>query len=148
MGLETGLDCAAYRGTGGTFVSPTYTNGHLTRVVDVTISRERTEIPASSRGSAWEKFLVGLKKMGIDIKLLRDNADTNQIALETAYEAGTVVMLTFADGPIGTSGTKYVKADFVITKFSAGEPLEGVATIDMTVKLAAASTNDPTRGTI
>lgn len=145
MAVLTGLNCYAYYMSAGSFASPTWTL--YTAVVDVTINRERTEIAASSRGSTFEKFLVGLKKLGVDINALRDNADTTQIALETAYEAGSVIVMGFADGPIATSGTKYVKIECVVTKLMAGEPLEGVATIDITIKPAAGGTNNPTYGT-
>lgn len=148
MSVTTGLECKAYRMTSGSFASPTWTSGELTRLVDASIARERTEITASARGSTFEKVLVGLKKLGVDMKLLRDNADSNQIALEAAYEAGTVIVLAFADGAIATSGTVYVKIECVVTKFQTGEPLEGAATIDMTIKPAAKGTNDPAYATV
>lgn len=148
MSETVGLDCKATRSTGGSFGSPTWTGGELTQAQDVSIARERTEISASNRGSKFEKFLVGLKKYGVDIKLVRDNADTNQLALETAYEAGSIVTMAFSDGVIATVGTRYMKCDMIVTKFAEGEPLEGFATIDITLKLHAGSSNDPVATTV
>lgn len=145
MAVETGLECKAYFMSAGSFGSPTWTLMNF--VVDVTLNRERTEIAASSRGSAFEKFLVGLKKLGVDLKCLRDNADTTQQALATAYEAGTTIVLGFSDIAIATAGAKWVKIECLVTKFQAGEPLEGVATVDISIKPSAKGTNDPTYGT-
>lgn len=145
MANTTGLECKAYLGS-GTFASPTWTE--LTQAQEVTISRERTEITAPSRGSTFEKVLVGLKKVGVDIKLLRDNTNASQIILDAAYEAGTTIFMAFADGPIATTGTRYVKVEVLVTKFAEGEPLEGAATIDMMVKPSAKGTNDPAKITV
>jgi hypothetical protein len=146
MAAQTGLTCKAYYMSGGSFASPTWTL--MTKVIDVTIGRQRTEIAASTRGSEFEKVLVGLKKMPISITLLRDDADTTQDSLETAYEAGTDVVLGFADGAIATTGTTYVKIEGKILTFDHGEPLDGATTINITFKPSATSTNDPTWTTV
>jgi hypothetical protein len=142
MAAQTGLTCTAYYMTGGSFSSPTWTI--MPAVQDLTIGRQRTEINASTRGSQFEKVLVGLKKMPISITFLRDDADaTIQDALETAYEAGTDVVIGLADGAIATSGTRAVKIEGKILSFDHAEPLDGAATISMTFKPSATSTNDP-----
>lgn len=150
MSVTTGLECIVYLGSDYDDDIIAFSDlanwEEVANVVDVNIGRERTEIMVASRVSRFEKNLVGLLKLGFDVKLLRDNADAHQAALAAAYEAGSDVVMIFADGPLETAGTAYVKAQLVVTKFGAGEPLEGAATIDMTVKPSAKSANNPVGG--
>lgn len=141
---KLGLDCKLYRNT-ASWASPTW---DLVDCVDVTVNLDRNAVAAPSRASAWNKYLPGLKNMSLDVKLNADPADTDQAALQAAYEAGTVIGMAVADGAIATSGTKYLKGDYIVTKFQRGEPLEGVVPIDVTLQPAASSVNDPTFVTV
>lgn len=142
MAAQVGIDLKAYYMSGGSFGSPTWTE--MTNVIDIQYGRQRTEVQASTRGSKFEKVLVGLKKMPITITLLRDDANTTQDSLETAYEAGSDVVIALADGAIATSGNTHVKIEGKILTWDHAETLEGAATISMTFKPSATSTNDPT----
>jgi len=106
---------------------------------------ERNVAILKSRGTVWEKGLGGLMKGGASIKLLRNNADADQIAFLAAVQSNpaSIIGLIFADGVFATTGTVYEKGDFIITKFTEGEPLEEGATIDMEVMPHGRSTNDP-----
>jgi len=96
-----------------------------------------------SRASTWEKALVGLSKGPINVKLLRNNADADQIAFLAAYIAKTMIGIIFADGVFATSGTVYQKGEYIITSYKPSEPLEEGATIDMVLMPYGKSTNDP-----
>jgi hypothetical protein len=142
-----GLECKMYRNT-GTFSSPTAVE--VVSVMDVQINMERNVAVLKSRSTVWEKGLAGLMKGGATIKLLRNNADTDQIAFLAAVQTNPapIVGLIFADGPFATTGTVYQKGDFIITKFTEGEPLEDGATVDMEVMPHGKSVNDPTWVTV
>jgi hypothetical protein len=140
MGLTIGLECKAYRNT-GTYASPTATE--ITSVIDVSMNLEMNVATVKSRGNGWEKALGGCHKSPKTIKLLRNNADTDQIAFLAAFIARTMVGLIFADGVFATSGTVYEKGEYLITKYQPGETLEEGTTIEMEVMPYAKSTNDP-----
>ncbi len=147
MANTIGLECKLYRNT-GTFGSPTASE--VPSCQDVTINLERNVAVLKSRATVWEKGFAGLMKGGATIKLLRDNADADQIAFLAAIQSNpaSIIGLIFADGPFATTGTVYQKGDFIITKYSQGEPLEDGATVDMEVMPHARSANNPTFVTV
>ncbi len=140
MANTIGLECKSYRNT-GTYSSPTATE--VTSIIDVSVDLELNVAILKSRASLWEKALAGLMKGPITVKLLRNNADTDQIAFLAAFLAKTMVGFIFADGVFATSGTVYQKGEYLITSYKPSEPLEDGATIDMVLIPYGKSTNDP-----
>jgi hypothetical protein len=136
-----GLECKAYRMTGGTWGSPTWTE--MTSVIDVKIPIQRNLVIAKSRASVWEKALAGLLKAELGFNMLRDNDDAHQVALLAAMVAGTAVILAFCEGNIATAGNVFFKGEFLIGSFEEGEPLEDATTVDVMIKPSAKSSNEP-----
>jgi hypothetical protein len=145
MANTIGLECKAYLGS-GTFASPTWVE--MSSVIEVTMSLSRTLAILKARATTWERGLPGLLKGEVKFKLLRDNANVQQIALQALLFSGGMGLLAFADGPIATPGTTYLKGEYVVGQFEEGEPLEEGATIDVSAMPHGKSTNNPVFTTV
>ncbi len=145
MALTSGAEMYGYYNS-NTWASPTWVL--LDQIVDLNKTRSRNKIEVKNRASTFKRFLAGLKEYGITFGLTRDDANTAQTALDAAYEAATLTSFAFANGPIATTGTKYVKAEFIVTKFDDHEPLEGGTMIDVELSLGAKSAQVPTAVTV
>jgi hypothetical protein len=131
MTKQIGLDMYLYRNA-GTFESPSWQL--IENVRDLSGPDSFVEADVSTRGSGLKQTEPTLQDLSFDWEMVHDPDDTDFTALQTAYRAKTKVELAFADGPIATSGTKYMRVETKIVKWERGEPLEGSATRNVTAK--------------
>jgi hypothetical protein len=149
MAQVAGITCKLYVLATGTFGSPS-TWTLLDDTANLSRSGERTKIAVKKRGSLLTRYLLGLRDTMVTFDMVRDLADADQIALETAHTANppTDKVFALADGAIATTGTRYWKAEMVVSKFAETESLEEPAMVECELVLSATSTNDPVRVTV
>jgi len=126
MAIKLGMACKAYYGTAG--VSATT---ELTNVKDVTLNLETGEADVTTRGNnGWRATVATLKDGSVEFQMVYDTEDAGFVAIKDAWLNSEAVALMFLDGE-GGSG---LDADFTITNFSRGEPLEEAVMVNVTAK--------------
>jgi len=125
MGRKIGLNGKLYRGTAGTTAATLMTN-----VRDLSTPDELGEVDISTRGCLVELVAIALEKFSIDFQMLVDPSDADYTAIRAAKIArGPLAFKVLSD----TDGHG-MDADFVITKFSEGQPLREGQAVDVTIK--------------
>lgn len=120
----------------GTTITKAGTNiGGLTSIGTPEKSADTIETTTLDVTNGYKTFIQGIKDGGeITVKGFFDTSDVGQMALDTAFEAGTVdeYVITFPTA-IGATFT----FSGVITKFTAGEAtIEDPASFELTVKIS------------
>lgn len=138
------LDMTLYRNT-GTYGSPTW--DLVDNVRDLRIPRTMKEANVSTRKVKVEQVEPTLLALGVEWEMVRDDADTDYTALQTAFEGRSMVELAFANGPIATQGTKYTRCEMKLFDFSEQEPLEGANLVSVVAK-PCRSANAPSTVTV
>jgi hypothetical protein len=116
----------------GSYGSPTWTE--VTLVKDGTLNQDTEKADASSRASgAYNADVVTMINLGFEAEIIRDTANAVFLVLETAFYALSPVEFLILDGPVGTTGSRGVRATCQIQKWTRGEPLKGIATQQMTI---------------
>jgi len=143
MGAKVGLTCKLYLNTSvnvDPYAVPRWEEVTLVRDLNLNLDKGVAEVKA--RLSTWVQNLPTLKSGPVEYGIIADRAVTFPLVaasiyntLRDAYLAGTVLDFAVADGAIATSGTEYFRADYQISGFKRGEPLEEVATVDITMNL-------------
>lgn len=114
----------------GSYASPTWTE--VTLVRDGTLNQDAEKAEAASRGSgAFGIDVVTMLNVGFEAEIIRDTANAVFVVLETAFYALSAVEFLILDGPVGTTGSRGVRAACQIQKWTRGEPLKGIATQQM-----------------
>lgn len=131
MGAKRGLDMYAYRNTGNYAVAVW---DLIPNIKDLTLTTSRKEGDASRRASSVEQMVATLFSPSISWAMVNDPTDADLLVLWTAYDAGTLVEFAFADGPIATNGTRYIRYECQIFDMSEDQPLGDVALVNVTVK--------------
>lgn len=139
-----GIDMTLYRNT-GTFGSPTWLLIDIVR--DNKVAQKKGEADVSRRKIKVRQFEPTIEEKGLEFQIIRDEADTNYTALQSAYDANTIVEFAICNGPIANSGQKYLRCEMKIFGFDQGEPLDGANTTDVTAK-PCYSANAPSRTTV
>lgn len=141
MGFKLGQDAKIYRLTTGTRAAWPSTEdpanlAEITNVRDVTVNMTKSEADATTRGSGgWKQTVAALKDASVDFEMVWDDADTHFEAIKDSFVSGNAaVALAILDGVSDTAGTQGLWADFMVTGFEKGEPLEGVQMVKVTVK--------------
>lgn len=117
------------------YASPTWSE--ICNVMDVTLSCTSSEIDLTTRcGGGYKEYGAGLKDITIDFGMLFDTDDTAQVALRTAFFAGTTVEILILDGASGTSGSEGVRATCIVTAFTRNEALGDALKVDITLRPA------------
>lgn len=132
-----GKDAKAYYGTSG---QPLSALTELTNVRDLTLNRGRSEADVTTRGSAWDLIAVVRKNASIDFEMLFKKSDAGFDAIRAAFDDGTELEMAFLTGDKGTSGTKGIQASFSVFQFNESQNLDGVLTVDVTVKPTSGAT--------
>lgn len=145
MPIQIGSDNILARNNGGTWASPTWAT--IAEVENLNVARNRAKATVNTRASKHKKILVGQKETIITFRMPRNCTDTDFVALQTAFEAGSNIIFAYATGAIATSGTRYVKLECKVSKFGEDEPIDDAAWIDVELEPAADSTNDPVETT-
>src|SRR5687767_3650409 len=145
MSFKLGLDGKTYRNT-GTYAAPTW--NELKNIRDLTLSLEKGEADVTTRGNnGWRAIVATLKDASVEFELVWDTTDDDFIAIRDSYLNNTVLELAIMDGDITTSGSQGLRASFMVTNFSRGEPLEEAMLVSVTVKPTLAA-NAPTWMTV
>lgn len=128
-----GIDCKLYRHTAGNYAVPTF--DEITLCKDLTAPLGFGEGDATVRGSnGWVMTEPTLITHELNFSLLRDQGHADYLALRNAAIARTAIVLAACTGTITVAGEEYIKAEYKIFKFDEGEPLDGLATIDVVAK--------------
>ena len=142
MPVKMGFACKLFRNSGVNYASPTWLEVKI--VKDVTLNLEDGEEDAATRGAGgWQQDEPGLRKAGLEFQIPLDTSDANYTALRDAYLARAFLDLAALDGPASGGNSQGLRAIMKIFKFSRGEPLNGVATVDVTIKPCYEVTNPP-----
>lgn len=131
MAYKLGLDCKLFYnvvgiGGGGTWEE-------LSNAKDVTLGVETGEADATTRGNnGWKATVATLKDASIEFEMVWNTDDAGFQAIKDAWLNKTPIGIAALDGALN-SGEGLV-ADMMVMNFSRSEPLEGVATVSITLK--------------
>ena len=135
MSLKLGMEAKLYRNN-GTYAVPDWVE--MTNVKDLTLNLEAGEADVTTRGNnGWRATVASLKDGSIEFEMVWDTADAGFTAIQQAYFNNTSIEFAVMDGDIATVGSEGFCANFVITGFSRGEPLEEAITVSVTAKPAS-----------
>jgi hypothetical protein len=144
MAVVRGKDFKLYRNTDSPYDnSPTWSL--VTNVRDLTRNLEKDLADASVRGSSFRLQVATMKSFSIDFQMVYDGADTDVQAFEAAYINDTDIEMLVLDGPIGTAGSKGLRFQGQVSKFTVNEALGDVGLIDVSIAPGYTPTNLPRR---
>ncbi len=129
-----GKDCLVYRSSGASFGSPTWVV--IPNIQDLTRSDSRAEANVTGKGDDIGTIDVAYRNIEVTFKIVAVRADSGFAALVAAYAARSPIQLLVLNGPVATVGAKGINADWHITKFDEGQPLDGALTYDVAMKPA------------
>lgn len=136
MGVVASLDAKGYRNT-GSYAAPTW--AEIENIKDLTVTGTSAEGDASVRASDFMLTEATLKDVSIGFEMNWDPADADFVAFRDAWLNRTKIECAFLDGPIGTAGSQGPRASFSVTEFTRNEPLDGILTVNVTIKPAYAT---------
>lgn len=144
MSARRGKDFKLYRNTDDPYDnSPTWSL--VTNVRDLTRNLEKDMADASIRGSSFHLQVSTLKNFSIDFQMVYDPTDTDFIAFEAAYINDTDIEMLDLDGLISTTGSKGLRFQGQVTKFTVNEALGDVGLVDVSIAPGYTPTNLPRR---
>jgi hypothetical protein len=121
-----GLEGKLYYGDAGSLAS-----NELKNAKDVTLNLESSEADVTTRGNnGWRATVAALKDASVEFDLVWDTGNAGFTAIKNAYLNGAAIALAILDDLDGEG----LDADFSITSFSRGEPLEEAMTVSVTAK--------------
>lgn len=127
---KTGFEHNLYRGTAGSAATTKMTN-----FIDLNCDDARTEIEDTTHASGgYKSYRPGLRDLPVTFDMLKDDADADYTALQTAYEAGTPLSFAITNG----SG-KGIVADYYIIEFKKSLPIDDKATVSVSLKITTSS---------
>lgn len=130
---QAGLTCKTYYNA-GTYGTPSWTL--ITLAQDVTLALGKVMAEVKARLSTWTMSVPGQKTCALDLAILGDPSIAAHDVFRDAYVADTVMDMAFADQAIANTGCRYFRADFYVTDFPMGQPLEGVTAVPTKLVLA------------
>ena len=143
MGVILGLNCKAYRKTGGTWASPTWTL--IDNIRDAATNLEKGEADITTRGGGGFRQKVGtLKEGGIEFQMVWDTGDADFAAFKDAYFNDTDIVCWFSDLAAGTLNAQGLKAHFSVLNFTRNEQLENAVLVDVKLSPTFFSGEQPT----
>ncbi len=135
MSDKIGIEMFLYLNTGDD-VTPVWS---LINAVNVrrNLSKGAADLSKRNQGG-WKQERATLKTGRFTFGMIYNQADTNYTYLETHFFADSAepFEIAIADGPIATSGTKYVRTFVDVFNFPTEEPLEGGVTSEIEVGVA------------
>jgi len=133
MTLKRGYEMYLYYSAAGIGGTPAWTLLAIVRGVKVPWSR--SEIPVTTRGAAgWKQVIYGLLEAGVDFDMPYDADDAGLAALRAAFIANTPIGIAAMNGPVNVAGSEGLWADCAVGKFDTDEPLDGDATVAVSLK--------------
>lgn len=119
-------------------------------VVNASLEIEVAEVDASRRGSGgWRQNETTLRDATLNLTMIKDKEDVGYTDLEDEFHTNSAFELAVLDGP-NASGTDYLIARWKVQAWNETQDLEGVITIEATLRPAPATTAiplNPTFGT-
>ena len=113
----------------------------LTNVKDLTLSCDSAESDVTTRANnGFKATLPTLKNAEISFDMVWNTGDTGFTALQSAWMNNTAIGIACMDGPIATTGSQGLCADFAISKFERDEKLAEAVTVKITIKITYSST--------
>ena len=144
MAVVRGKDFKLYRNTDSPYDNiPTWVL--VNNIRDVTRNMEKDLADASIRGSSFHLQVATLKNFSVDFQMVYDPADVDLIAFEAAYYSDADVEFLILDGVIGTAGSKGMRFQGQVSKFSVNEALADVGLIDVSIVPGYTPLNLPRR---
>ena len=140
---RTGFAHKLYRNT-GSFGSPAWSE--VTSVGDLKIPLLDSEANVNTRATRFKQFLKGLIELKPNFTMPYDpTAASDYLAFEAAGQSASATLdLAFADGPIATTGTRWIRIpESLIFLGERDEPLEGAVMQPITAAPKANATNQP-----
>lgn len=132
-GPGVGLDRKLYRNT-ASYATPTW--AEIENVQDLTINDETTAADASSRKSAFKRYLAGQIDISIEFSSVHDTDDADYEALLDAKRGRTNLDIAAMDGAIATSGNRGVRGEMMVETGNRNQPLDDTDTTDFTLRPA------------
>lgn len=140
-----GLDGILYYDT-ATYASPTW--AILPNVKDLQIPGDVGSAEGSSRAARWKSFERTLRELGLSFGYIKKVGDTLYALLQTNFFTDVNMDVAIADGPIATTGTKYIRIQLGIFKWEQVEPLEGIVMANIEMKCVDGITHPPVVTTV
>lgn len=128
MSAKTGKECTIV-----------YDGSDIDTVIEASLPVSAPAAEAGTRGDHWMTNLIGLLRSEPTFTLLLDEDDAAYTALAAACVCRTVIALQILSGPSDTAGSEGLSADFFVTGFNRGEPLEEGVTVEVTLAIAKTS---------
>lgn len=128
--MALGIDAKLYHNT-GSFSTPTWSE--IPIVSELTSSLEKVMGKIKSRKSKWNRNRPSTRDLSIDFQLEDDPDDAGFQALRDAWLNDTLIDMAAVDQDIANSGAQGPRAEFYVTKFERGEPLEEGMTYSVTI---------------
>lgn len=144
MAVVRGKDFKLYRNSDDPYDNtPTWVL--VPNVRDLTRNLEKSLADASVRGTTFRQQVGTMKDLSLDFQMVYDPTDTALIAYETAFHSDANIETLILDGSIATVGSKGLRFQAQITKFSVNEALEDVGLVDVTMVVGYDSADLPRR---
>lgn len=124
MALKLGRNAKIYYNA-GSYASPSWTEITLARDVTTNLDSETADADHRGAGNFGADVVVRLKA-GVDFELIWDTANAVFLVLLNAFTNMSGVEFLVLDGPVGTVGSRGVRATCSVSKFTRTEPLRGV----------------------
>ncbi len=109
----------------------------LDLVQDLTVEIGATEISIKNKGSAYDKYIKGLRTLPVDFPLTYDPSNDGFKMLRDAEYKDEVLEFMSLDGSLKETGAFGFQGQFLVTKFKKNEPVDGEMTADVSLRLAA-----------
>lgn len=136
MANKLGMECKLYVDSTPLSNGPSGASwSEVTLAKDVTVNLEASEADVTARGnSGWRATRAALRDASLEFELVWDPTDTVVEDIRDAYLNGGEIALAAMDGDIATVGSEGFVANFYVTGFNRGEPLEEAVTVSVTAK--------------
>ena len=136
----------------GTHTTPAWKRAKILR--DLTLAMSKAEVQVKNKGSMFVEYLTGLIDVPLDCECDWEPGDPVFDAMQEAYWSEEPLEFLILDGGIRKKGAQGLRANFIVTKFERGEPMEDVMSTAVSLRLSAESNDKPqwvkigTNGTI
>lgn len=142
---KTGTEGQLYRNT-ASWASPSWS---ALKVRDLKfMDKPANMFDSSDRTITVNTKIPARAEWTLEFEFIHDSTDTGLVALITAAQAGTAIELLVTDGPVATSGTKGLRAEWAIESgYENDMKLTDGQVVKMTCVPHGNYTNAPTRWT-
>lgn len=145
MATKLGLNAKLYRNT-GTYGSPTWAEWNFLK--DLSLEMSTGEADATTRANGgWKATVATLKDASLTFSAPHDVSIATYKTLVDGFYANTAFELLVLDQAIATVGATGLRASFMVTSMTEGQPIEDIQANDFTLKITA-SDNDPVQYTV